>query len=820
MSKERIIPIDLEKELKTSYLDYSMSVIVSRALPDVRDGLKPVHRRILFGMNELGMAHSKAYKKSARIVGEVLGKYHPHGDSAVYDTMVRMAQDFSLRYLMVDGQGNFGSLDGDSAAAMRYTEVRMTRYSEEIMRDIEKETVEFRPNFDDTLMEPTVMPTVVPNLLVNGSSGIAVGMATNIPPHNMREIIEALIRVVDEPELDDADLMRIVTGPDFPTGGIIHGLSGIREAYLTGRGRVVVRARASVEQIRNNREQIVITQIPYQVNKTNILEKIADLVRNKILEGISDLRDESDKDGVRIVIELKREAIPQVVLNNLFKHTQLQTTFGVIMLALVDGIPKVLTLKQMLQHFIDFRHEVIVRRTQYDLQKAEEAAHILEGLKIALDHIDEVIAIIRGSASTEDAKRNLISRFEFSEIQAKSILEMRLQKLTGLEREKIIQEYLEKLKLIEQLRFILENRTKRMGIIKDEFRDVGTKYGDNRRTEIVIDSSDLSIEDMIADEEMVITITHNGFIKRFPVSAYRSQNRGGMGARGAATKDDDFVENLFIASTHDYLLFFSNFGKVYWLKVHELPQAGRNSRGRAIVNLLTCEKDEQIRAFLNVREFTEDKFVIMATKQGIVKKTSLTEYSRPRKNGIIAVNLREGDDLVGVELTSGNRDIILGTRSGKAIRFGEKNVRGMGRNASGVIGITLAGKEDYIVDMVVVKREGAHLLAVSEKGMGKRSEISDYRVTNRGGKGIITLKLTDKTGEMVALKEVVDSDDLMLITNGGITIRMPIKNIRLISRNTQGVKLINLKSKDIISSVAYVMEKNDEGEIIGDESIE
>ncbi|HDR05303.1 MAG TPA: DNA gyrase subunit A [Candidatus Marinimicrobia bacterium] len=810
MSKERIVSIDLEQELKNSYLDYSMSVIVSRALPDVRDGLKPVHRRILFGMYDLGMTHAKAYKKSARIVGEVLGKYHPHGDSAVYDAMVRMAQPFSLRYLMVDGQGNFGSLDGDGAAAMRYTEAKMTRYSEEMLRDIEKETVLFRPNFDDSLEEPSVLPAAVPNLLVNGASGIAVGMATNIPPHNLREIVNALISLIDNPEMDDAELLPMVSGPDFPTGGIIYGRAGIRDAYLTGRGRIIVRARANVEQIRNGREQIIITEIPYQTNKANIIERIAELVRNKVLEGISDLRDESDKDGVRIVIELRKDAIPQVVLNNLFKHTQLQSTFGVILLSLVEGIPRVLTLRQMLQYFIDFRHEVVVKRTTYDLRRAEEAAHILEGLKIALDHIDEVIAIIRSSASGEDAKRNLIKRFEFTEIQAKAILDMRLQKLTGLEREKIIQEYLEKLKLIEMLRFILENRLKRMEIIKEELREIKNKYGDERRTEIVADSSDLSIKDMIAEEDMVITVTHNGFIKRFPVSAYRSQHRGGTGARGAATKDDDFVENLFIASTHDFLLFFTNFGRCYWLNVHELPQAGRASRGRAIVNLLACEKNEYVRAFLNVREFTEDSYIVMATRKGIVKKTALMDYSRPRKSGIIAINLREDDDLIGVELTNGSQDIILGTFAGKAIRFSERNVRDMGRSATGVKGITLDGEQDAVIDMVVVKRENAHLLAVSETGLGKRSEISDYRVTNRGGKGIITLKLTERTGKMIALKEVVDTDDLMLITSSGIMIRMPVKNIRPTSRNTQGVKLISLRGLDSISSVAYVAENGTE----------
>lgn len=814
MTNQKIIPVNIEEELKESYIDYSMSVIVSRALPDVRDGLKPVHRRILFGMNELGVQYNKTYKKSARIVGEVMGKYHPHGDSSVYDAMVRLAQDFAMRYTLVNGQGNFGSVDGDNAAAMRYTEARMTRLACEMLVDIDKETVDFRPNFDETLQEPTVLPTQTPTLLINGASGIAVGMATNIPPHNLVEICNALIELVDNPDMEIHDIMKHVKGPDFPTGGLVFGAAGLRSAYLTGRGKIQVRARASIEQIRGGKEQIIISEIPYQVNKSGILEKIADLVRDKIIEGISDLRDESDKDGIRIVIELKRDAIPEVILNNLYKHTQLQTTFGIILLALVNGIPKVLNIKQMLSYFIEFRHEVVVRRTRYDLTKAEEAAHILEGLKIALDNIDEVIRIIRASSSVTEARDKLIDRFKFSDKQAQAILDMKLQKLTGLERDKIVQEYLEKLKLIEMLKFILENRSKRMEIIKEEFKDIKERYGDARRSEMIADSEDFTIEDMIADEEMVITITHNGFIKRSPVSAYRSQNRGGVGKRGAGTRDEDFVENLFIASTHEYMLFFTNLGKVYWLKVHQIPQAGRASRGRAIVNLLECDKGENVKAFLNVREFSDDKYIIMATKKGVIKKTVLSAFSHPRRTGILAVKLREDDNLIGVNITNGEQDIILGTLEGKAIRFNEKHIRDMGRNASGVKGVTLAGKHDCVVDMVVVKREGVSVLAVSERGFGKRSEIVDYRVTNRGGKGVITLKTIPKIGKMVALKEVVDTDDLMLITVQGLLIRMNIRDISVYSRNTQGVRLINLKPDDKISSVAYLKEDEEEGEII------
>lgn len=812
MANERIVPIDINDEMKQSYLNYSMSVIVARALPDVRDGLKPVHRRILFGMNEMGMQHNKPYRKSARIVGDVMGKYHPHGDSSVYMAMARLAQYFSLRYMLVQGQGNFGSIDGDSPAAMRYTEARMQWLAEEMLADIDKDTVSFMPNFDESLKEPTVLPTRFPQLLINGATGIAVGMATNIPPHNMNEISDAVCALVENPDLDTRDLMEYVKGPDFPTAGLAFGAAGLFSAYDTGRGKITVRGRANIEQMKNNREQIVFTEIPYQINKSNLLERISILVRNKVLDGISDLRDESDKEGIRVVIELKRDAEPQVVLNNLYKHTSLQNTFGINMLALVDGQPKLLSLKGILENFIAHRHNVIVRRTKFDLNKAQERAHILEGLKIALDNIDEIIALIKRSASSSAARQNLMSAFTLSERQAQAILDMKLQKLTGLEREKIIQEYKEMLQLIEKLQFILDNKTKRMEILVTEMREIQRKYGDERRTEIVADAGDFSVEDMIADEEMAITITHNGFIKRTPVNVYRAQRRGGIGRKGAAAKDDDFVENLFIASTHDYLLFFTNLGRVYWLKVHEIPHAGRATRGRAIVNLLECQKNETVRAFLNVRDFSEDKNVIIATHNGSIKKTPLEAFSRPRRSGIIAIGIREDDDIVGVDITDGSQDIVLGTLKGKAIRFNEEHVRAMGRSASGVRGVTLDGSDDRVVDMVVVKREGATVLAVSENGYGKRSDIIDYRITNRGGKGVITIKTTNKVGKMIALKEVVDSDDLMIITTQGLLIRSHVDKINTLSRNTQGVRLINLHQDDSIGAVRYVMESDEEKE--------
>ncbi len=795
--------------MKDSYIDYSMSVIVSRALPDVRDGLKPVHRRVLYGMSELGLRAGSSFKKSARIVGEVLGKYHPHGDSAVYDSMVRMVQDFSLRYPLVNGQGNFGSVDGDSPAAMRYTEAKMTRIAEEVLRDLEKNTVDFVPNFDESLKEPTVMPSVLPNLLVNGSSGIAVGMATNIPPHNLTEVIDALIALINRPDLKIETLMQHVHGPDFPTAAIIYGTAGIHDAYTTGRGRVVVRARANIETLKNGRENIIVGELPYQVNKANLMEKIADLVRDKKLEGISDVRDESDRDGMRMVIELKRDVPSEVVLNQLFKHTQMQNTFGVNMLALVKGVPQVLNLKEMLQHFIDFRHDVVVRRTQFELDKAEKRAHILEGLKICLDNIDEIVEIIKKSRNPETARNALIKRFKLSEIQALAILEMRLQRLTGLERKKIEDEYLEIIKLIAKLRSILESREKRMQLIKNELLELKEKYGDSRRTEIIGETQDFTIEDMIAEEDMVITISHTGFIKRIQATTYRRQLRGGRGLTGASTKEEDFIEHMFVASTHSYLLFFTNKGRCYWLKVHEIPPAGRATKGRAIINLLQVEKGEQIAAILNVRDFNEeDANVIMATKQGIVKKTRLSAYSHPRRGGINAITIREGDDLIEAKISNGNHDVLLGTRNGLSIRFHESEVREMGRTASGVKGINLT-KDDVVVGMVVVKREGT-VLVVTELGLGKRTDINEYRVSHRAGKGIFTLKVTEKTGHLVTLKEVVDEDDIMIITTNGILIRQSVNKLKTQGRNTQGFRLIRLDADDRVADVARVIKEDDD----------
>ncbi|MBD3274258.1 MAG: DNA gyrase subunit A [Candidatus Marinimicrobia bacterium] len=801
--------------MRDSYLDYSMSVIVSRALPDVRDGLKPVHRRVLYGMQDLGLTYNRGYKKSARIVGEVLGKYHPHGDSAVYDTIVRMVQDFSLRYPLVDGQGNFGSIDGDSAAAMRYTEARMSRIAGEILRDLDKETVDYVPNFDDTLEEPEVLPAVLPNLLVNGSSGIAVGMSTNVPPHNLNEVVDGLEALIDDPDIDVDGLMQHISGPDFPTGALIYGASGIKEAYSTGRGKVTMRARASTEQVKGNKENIIVTELPYQVNKSTLIERIADLVRNDKITGISDIRDESDKDGIRVVIELKRDEVAQVVLNQLFKHTQMQETFGVINLALVNGIPKVLTLKETLQHFIDFRHEIVVRRTEYDLRKARERAHILEGYKIALDNLDEVIQIIRASDSPADAKSSLMERFEFTDIQAQAILDMRLQRLTGLEIKKVVEEYNEVLALIDDLESILASREKRMTIIKDELLELKDKYGDDRRTEIIRDATEFSIEDMIAEEDMVVTVTHSGYIKRSPVSTFRRQRRGGRGLQGAGTKDDDFVEHFFIASTHDYILFFTEMGMVHWLKVHEIPQAGRASRGRAIVNMVELMKNDSVTAFLNVKTFDEDHYILMATKDGLIKKTELSAYSNPMRGGIYAIDIKEGDELIDVSITDGNQDVILGTSNGKAIRFREDDVRPTGRRTMGVKGITLSSKNDAVVGLIVVKREGT-VLAVSEKGFGKRTDVINYNVQNRGGQGVITIKTTDKVGKMVALKEVVDNDDLMIITQKGVLIRQPVKNIATIGRNTQGVKLIRLDEGDKIAAVTRVMDEDDQETEEGD----
>lgn len=809
--RDRIITANIDEEMRDSYLDYSMSVIVSRALPDVRDGLKPVHRRILYGMADLGLTYNRPTKKCARIVGEVLGKYHPHGDAAVYDALVRMAQPFSMRYPLVDGQGNFGSVDGDSPAAMRYTEARMSRIASEMLRDIDKETIDFVPNFDDSLKEPAVLPAAIPSLLINGASGIAVGMATNIPPHNLIEVCDAAIYLIDHPDASTDDLMRIVQGPDFPTGAFILGRSEIRKAYETGKGIIKVRANAFVETSKNGKESIIVTEIPYQVNKANLIEKIAGLVREKVIEGIADLRDESDKEGIRIVIELKRDAYPEVILNQLYAHTQMQESFGIILLALVNGIPRLLNLREILQQFIAFRHEIVVKRTRFDLRDAEERAHILEGLKIALDHIDEVIAIIRGSKTPDEARQNLIARFGFSERQAQAILDMKLQRLTNLEVSKVIQEYKETLKLIERLRYILDNYSEQMLIIKNELQEIKATYGDERRTQIIDELGEFSIEDMIAEEDMVITITHHGFIKRFPVDASRRQQRGGRGSQGAQAKDDDFVRNLFVANTHDYLLIFTNTGRLYWLKVHEIPRAGKGSRGRAIVNLVSTQPGEQVRAVLGVKEFDDQHFVVMVTKNGLIKKTVLSEFGNPRRTGIRAVTINDGDDLIDAQITTGNQDIILGTAYGKAIRFSEADVRPMGRTAAGVRGVTLAGKGDRVVGMVIVRSENATILAVSENGYGKRSDVKEYPVIRRGGKGVITLKTSLRNGNMVALREVVDTDDLMIITVKGVLIRLPVNTLRTISRNTQGVRLIRLDDGDTISAVTRVVESEDNG---------
>jgi len=806
---EKIVPVTLEEEMRSSYIDYAMSVIVARALPDVRDGLKPVHRRVLYGMHDLGMAHNKPYKKSARIVGEVLGKYHPHGDTAVYDSMVRMVQDFSLRYPLVDGQGNFGSVDGDSPAAMRYTEARLARISEEMLRDLDKNTVDFIPNFDDTLQEPTVMPSYLPNLLINGSSGIAVGMATNIPPHNLAEVVDGLISLIKNPNITIEKLMKNIVAPDFPTGGIIYGYAGVKEAFLNGRGRIIVRAKANVETQKSGREHIVITELPYQVNKANLIEKIADLVRAGKINDISNIRDESDRDGMRVVIELKKDAQPAIVLNQLFVHTQMQTTFGVNMLALVKGVPKVLNLKEILQHFLDHRMEVLIRRTKYELDAAEKRAHILEGYIIALDNIDAVIQTIKKSKDVETARQNLMKKFKLSEIQAKAILDMRLQRLTGLERQKIEDEYKETIKLIEKLKGILKSEEKRKLIISEELQEIRKKYADERRTEIVYDYEDFSLEDIIAEEDVVVTISHSGFIKRFPVSGYRKQGRGGKGVTGAGTKEDDFIEHMFIASTHQYILFFTDKGKVYWLKVHEIPEGGRAARGRSILNLLRKDKEEMITAFVAVKEFSDDKYLIMATEQGTVKKTVLSAYGNVRKGGINAINLKKNDRLIEVKMTDGTNDIMIGTRNGFAVRFNEKDARNMGRTATGVRGVRL-GKGDKVVGLLVIKRQGMSVLVVTEKGFGKRSDINDYRITHRGGKGVITVKTNDKIGKMIAMMEVNDNDELVIISTKGMVIRQSMKDIRVMGRATQGVRVIRLKDGDSIADIAKVVPEEED----------
>ena len=808
-SRERILPRLIEEEMQQSFINYSMSVIVSRALPDVRDGLKPVHRRILYAMNELGLVPGRGYKKSATVVGDVLGKYHPHGDSSVYDALVRMVQQFSLRYPLVDGQGNFGSVDGDPAAAYRYTEARLTRVAMTLLEDIDKNTVDFQANFDDRLREPTVLPSKIPNLLVNGSSGIAVGMATNIPPHNLREVVKAVQLLVDNPDATIGELRKVIKGPDFPTGAYIYGRAGIKEAYENGRGRVVMRARAQIEEKEtSNRSQIVVTEIPYQVNKENLVKAIAELATEKKIEGISGINDESDKDGMRIVIELKRDIIPNVVLNQLYKHTQMQTTFGVIMLALTNGAPKIMNLKELLQHFIDHRHTVIIRRNQFDLDAAQAREHILDGLKIAVDHIDEVIKIIRGSEDTAQADARLRKKFGFSEKQSDAILNMRLAKLTGLEIEKLDAELKEVRATIKELKGILASKPKRMAILKEEMDEVAGTFGDERRTEIVADQGEFTVEDLIAEEDMVITVSHGGYIKRIPITTYKRQRRGGRGLNGADLKADDWVEHLFIASTHDYLMFFSDKGQVYWLKVHEIPQAGRAARGKPVVNCIAIKQDEQIAALVPVREFTEDQSLIFATRKGTVKKTVLSAYGHVRATGICGINIDKDDELIDVQVCDQNSDIILATKDGMSIRFHQGEVRDMGRATTGVKGIELE-KDDEVIGMVVVRRD-ATLLVVSEKGYGKRSELVDYRVQKRGGKGIITLKKTDKTGPIVALKEVIPDDELMMITRHGVIIRLPVDGIRVIGRNTQGVKVMNLDSGDAVVDVARVV-KEDEG---------
>ncbi|MGB5435262.1 MAG: DNA gyrase subunit A [Maribacter sp.] len=810
---EKLIPINIEDEMKSAYIDYSMSVIVSRALPDVRDGLKPVHRRVLFGMHELGVRSNSAHKKSARIVGEVLGKYHPHGDTSVYDAMVRMAQEWSLRYMLVDGQGNFGSIDGDSPAAMRYTEARMRKIADDMLIDIDKDTVDHQLNFDDSLQEPTVLPTRIPNLLVNGASGIAVGMATNMPPHNLSEVVDGTVAYIENNDIEIDELITHIKAPDFPTGGIIYGYEGVKEAFHTGRGRVVMRAKAIIEEVQG-RECIIVTEIPYQVNKADMIKKTADLVNDKKIEGISSIRDESDRKGMRIVYILKRDAIPNIVLNTLYKYTSLQSSFSVNNIALVNGRPQMLNVKEMIHYFVEHRHEVVVRRTKFELKKAEDRAHILEGLIIASDNIDEVIAIIRASSNADEAREKLMERFKLSEIQAKAIVEMRLRQLTGLEQDKLRTEYDEVINTIADLKDILEHKDRRMQIIKDELLEVKEKYGDERRSEINFAGGDLSIEDMIPDEQVVITISHAGYIKRTPLTEYKTQNRGGVGQKASSTRNEDFLEHLFVGTNHQYMLFFTQKGKCFWMRVYEIPEGSKTSKGRAIQNLINIEQDDKVKAFictqdLKDEDYVNNHYVIMATKKGTVKKTSLEQYSRPRQNGINAISIREDDELLEAKLTTGTSEIFLGLKSGKAIRFEESKTRPMGRNASGVRGIRLADKNDEVIGMVSVHNFDEEILVVSENGYGKRSSIEDYRVTNRGGKGVKTISITDKTGGLVAIKNVSDSDDLMIINKSGIAIRMSVEDLRVMGRATQGVKLINIKGNDSIAAVAKVM-KDDE----------
>jgi DNA gyrase subunit A len=814
---EKIIPINIEEEMKTAYIDYSMSVIVSRALPDVRDGLKPVHRRVLFGMQDLGVAANRPHKKSARIVGEVLGKYHPHGDTSVYDAMVRMAQPWSLRYPLVDGQGNFGSIDGDSPAAMRYTEARLRRIAEEMLSDIEKNTVDFRLNFDDSLEEPTVLPAKIPNLLINGASGIAVGMATNMPPHHLGEVIDGTIAYIDNNDITIAELMQFVKAPDFPTGGIIYGYEGVKEAFETGRGRIVMRAKTEFETTDSGRERIIVTEIPFQVNKAEMIRKTADLINDKKIEGISDIRDESDRDGMRIVYEVKRDAITNVVLNNLFKYTQLQTSFSVNNIALVKGRPEMLNLKDMIRHFVNHRHEIIVRRTQYDLEQAEKRAHILEGFLIALDNLDAIITLIRASRTPDDARVGLMESFELSEIQARAILNLTLQRLTGLERDKIRDEYAELMKTIEYLRSILADEGLRMSIIKGELIEIKDKYGDERRTHIIYAADGERIEDFIADEPCVITVSHMGYIKRTNLNEYRTQRRGGKGSLGSNTRDEDFLEHLFTATTHNYLLFFTKNGRCFWMRAFEVPEGGKTSKGRAIQNLVNIPADDKVVAYVNVtslsdEEYINNNFIIMCTNRGTIKKTSLEAYSRPRVNGINAITVREGEELLAATMTSGTAEIVMALKSGRAIRFPEGKVRPMGRNASGVRGVTLGSEDDEVVGLVCAEDTNTQLLVVSENGYGKRSDINDYRVTNRGGKGVKTINITEKTGALIALIAVRDEDDLMIITKGGVTIRIPIDGLRVMGRNTQGVRLITLKNNQSIAAVTNVEREEEEPE--------
>ena len=819
---ERIIPINIEEEMKSAYIDYSMSVIVSRALPDVRDGFKPVHRRVLYGMLDLGVTSGKPFKKSARIVGEVLGKYHPHGDSSVYDTMVRMAQEWSLRYPMVDGQGNFGSVDGDSPAAMRYTEARLQKIADEMLADINKNTVDFQFNFDDSLQEPTVLPAKVPNLLINGTSGIAVGMATNMAPHNLREVIDGVVAYIDNKDITIDELMKFVKAPDFPTGGIIYGYDGVKEGYESGRGRIIMRAKAEIETVGNDRERIIVTEIPYQVNKANMIERTAELVNEKKIEGISDIRDESDREGMRIVYEIKRDANAGVVLNNLFKYTALQTSFSFNNIALVKGRPMLLSLKELIQHFVEHRHEVVVRRTKYELDEAEKRAHILEGLLIALDHLDEVISLIRSSKTPEEAKDGLMEKFGLSEIQAKAILEMRLRVLTGLERDKIKAEFDELMKLIAFLKNILDDEGVRMQIIKDELAEMRDKYGDERRTEIVYAGGTFRMEDMIENEEVVITVSHAGYIKRTALSEYRVQGRGGKGSMGSNSRDEDFIEHLFIASTHNYILFFTEQGRCHWLKVYEIPEGTRTSKGRAIQNLINISKEDKVKAFINVDNLTDEtylanNYIIMCTKNGTIKKTLLDAYSNPRVTGINAITINEGDQLLEVLLTNGQAEIVMALKSGRAIRFNESTVRPMGRTAAGVRGITLGGSTDEVIGMIGINDPATTVLVVSEKGYGKRSDIDDYRVTNRGGKGVKTINITDKTGNLIGIKAVNETDQLMIINKSGLTIRMEVVDLRVMGRATQGVRLIKLNEDDEIASLAKIAEVKEDELAIGED---